>query len=39
MRGCWWVIVQRLMEACLKAGSVALVLRGEGLVEEGEVEK
>ena len=28
--------VQRLMEACLKAGSVALVLRVEGLVDEGQ---
>ena len=28
--------VQRLMEACLKAGSVALVLRAEGLVDEGQ---
>jgi hypothetical protein len=27
--------VQRLMEVCLKAGSVALVLRGEGLVDAG----
>ena len=27
--------VQRLMEACLKAGSVTLVLRSEALVEEG----
>ena len=28
--------VQRLMEACLKAGSVALVLRVEGLVDAGQ---
>jgi len=28
--------VQRLMEACLKAGSVALVLRVESLVDEGQ---
>jgi len=28
--------VQRLMEACLKAGSVALVLRSEALVDEGQ---
>ena len=28
--------VQRLMEACLKAGSVALVLRSEGLVDAGQ---
>jgi len=28
--------VQRLMEACLKAESVALVLRGEALVDAGE---
>ena len=28
--------VQRLMEACLKAGSVALVLRGEALVDAGQ---
>ena len=28
--------VQRLMEVCLKAGSVALVLRGEGLVDVGQ---
>ncbi len=27
--------VQRLMEACLKAGSVILVLRAEGLVDAG----
>ncbi|MDI6903886.1 MAG: hypothetical protein QMD13_00100 [Candidatus Bathyarchaeia archaeon] len=27
--------VQRLMEACLKVGSVALVLRVEGLVDAG----
>ena len=28
--------VQRLMEACLKAGSVTLVLRSEGLVDAGQ---
>jgi len=28
--------VQRLMGACLKAGSVSLVLRGEGLVDVGQ---
>ena len=28
--------VQRLMEACLKAGSVALVLKVEGLVDAGQ---
>ena len=28
--------VQRLMEVCLKAGSVTLVLRGEGLVDAGQ---
>ena len=28
--------VQRLMEACLKAGSVTLVLRVEGLVDAGQ---
>ena len=28
--------VQRLMGACLKAGSVTLVLRGEGLVDAGQ---
>jgi len=28
--------VQRLMEVCLKAGSVALVLRSEGLVDAGQ---
>ena len=28
--------VQRLMVACLKAGSVSLVLRGEGLVDAGQ---
>ena len=28
--------VQRLMEVCLKAGSVALVLRGEALVDAGQ---
>ena len=28
--------VQRLMEACLKGGSVTLVLRSEGLVDAGE---
>jgi hypothetical protein len=28
--------VQRLMEACLKAGSVALVLRSEALVDAGQ---
>ncbi|MDI6903891.1 MAG: hypothetical protein QMD13_00125 [Candidatus Bathyarchaeia archaeon] len=28
--------VQRLMEACLKAGSVSLILRGEALVDAGE---
>jgi len=28
--------VQRLMEGCLKAGSVTLVLRSEGLVDAGE---
>ena len=28
--------VQRLMEACLKAGSVSLVLRAEGLVDAGQ---
>jgi hypothetical protein len=27
--------VQRLMEACLKAGSVSLVLRSEALVDAG----
>jgi len=29
-------VVQRLMEVCLKAGSVILVLRSEGLVDAGE---
>jgi len=28
--------VQRLMEVCLKAGSVTLVLRSEALVDEGQ---
>lgn len=28
--------VQRLIGVCLKAGSVALVLRGEGLVDAGQ---
>jgi len=28
--------VQRLMEVCFKAGSVALVLRGEGLMDAGQ---